>query len=270
MNHTFAICAYKESPYLERCIKSVVNQTEPTNVIICTSTPNAHIENLAKKYRIPVYVREGQSDIRDDWNFAYQMADTEYVTITHQDDIYHKDYAKEVGKYVKKHPDTILAMTDYKIVNEQNEVRGDIALLVKKILKLPLRIPVLADKKKVKLAIQSLGNAICCPSVCYHKEFIQWQREVNPEEGHVPLFQSDMKYALDWETFYDLAKLTGRFTYIPKVLFYYRMHEGTTTKKCLKDNRKTEEEIQMFRKFWPEWVVKLVMKGYRLSYRSYE
>lgn len=270
MDHTFSICAYKESPYLERCIKSVVKQTEPTNVIICTSTPNKHIDNLAKKYNIPVYVREGKSDIRDDWNFAYEVAETEYVTITHQDDIYHKNYAKEMSKYVEKYPDTIIAMTDYKIINEDNKARGDIALIIKMILKLPLRIPVLADRRSVKLAVQSLGNAICCPSVCYHKELIQWQREVELAGGYVPLFQSEMKYALDWETFYDLAKLVGRFTYIPKMLFYYRMHEGTTTKKCLKDNRKTEEEIMMFKKFWPEWLVKLVMRVYKLSYKSYE
>ena len=25
-DHTFAVCAYKESPYLESCIKSLVNQ----------------------------------------------------------------------------------------------------------------------------------------------------------------------------------------------------------------------------------------------------
>lgn len=25
-NHTFAICAYKESPYLEECIQSLMNQ----------------------------------------------------------------------------------------------------------------------------------------------------------------------------------------------------------------------------------------------------
>ena len=27
-NHTFAICAYKESKYLEECINSVLNQEE--------------------------------------------------------------------------------------------------------------------------------------------------------------------------------------------------------------------------------------------------
>lgn len=284
MNHTFAICAYKESPYLERSIQSVVNQRVPSKVILCTSTPNEYIKKLAEQYHLSMYVREGESDIQDDWNFAYQMADTEYVTIAHQDDIYQKEYTKELLAAFRKYPDTILAMTDYRIINQKDQVRGDISLLIKQILKFPLRIPLLANKRWVKLGVQSLGNAICCPSVCYHKTLIQEQRKLEAAEGkdyvnknaaqeketEAPLFQSDMKYALDWDGFYALAHLKGRFTYVTKELFYYRMHDGTTTQACLKNNQKSEEEIQMFRKFWPEWVVKIIMKAYKLSYRSYE
>lgn len=285
MMHTFAICAYQESPYLERAIQSVLNQAVSTKVILCTSTPNEYIEKLAEKYHIPVYVREGKSDIQDDWNFAYQMADTEYVTIAHQDDIYRENYTKELLDAFQKYPDTILAMTDYKIINQEDAVRGDVSLLIKQILKLPLRIPFLANKRWVKLRVQSLGNAICCPSVCYHKSLIQKQRTeevfAKTDSAHreaykkekgadAPLFQSNMKYALDWDGFYALAHLKGRFTYVAKELFYYRMHDGTTTQKCLKNNQKSEEEIQMFRKFWPKWVVRMIMKAYKLSYRSYE
>ena len=32
-DHTFAICAYKESQYLEECIKSVKNQTVNTETL---------------------------------------------------------------------------------------------------------------------------------------------------------------------------------------------------------------------------------------------
>ena len=37
-NHTFVICAYKESKYLEECIKSLINQTVKSNIIMTTST----------------------------------------------------------------------------------------------------------------------------------------------------------------------------------------------------------------------------------------
>lgn len=42
-DHTFAVCAYKESPYLEECLASLVRQTVSSNRIIVTSTDNDYI-----------------------------------------------------------------------------------------------------------------------------------------------------------------------------------------------------------------------------------
>ena len=97
LTHTYAICAYKDSPYLEACIRSLLRQTIPASVILCTSTPSPYLQRTAKKYGLPFFVRDGESDIQDDWNFAYEKAASRLVTIAHQDDIYHKDY----GKYVQ-------------------------------------------------------------------------------------------------------------------------------------------------------------------------
>lgn len=47
-NHTFAILAYKESQYLEECIKSVMKQKDNSKVVIMTQTPNEFISKLAK------------------------------------------------------------------------------------------------------------------------------------------------------------------------------------------------------------------------------
>ena len=259
LDHTFAVCAYGESPYLEKSIYSVIKQSVKSKVIICTSTPNCYIENLAKKYHLPYYVRKGKSSLQDDWNYAYDKAETEYVTLAHQDDIYHKDYLKYMAKYLSQYPNTLIAMTDYRIINQDGKVRWDGSLLVKQILKFPLQVPLLADKKWVKLGIQSFGNGICCPSVCYHKKVLG---------KHI--FQSGYHYALDWDTFVEIAKKSGRFTYIMKKLFYYRIHDGSATKVCLKNQEKMIEEQEMFRKFWPDPVVKMLMHFYKLGYRSYE
>ena len=55
-DHTFAICAYKESPYLEECIKSLLAQKEKSNVIMVTSTPCDYISNMAHKYGVQLYI----------------------------------------------------------------------------------------------------------------------------------------------------------------------------------------------------------------------
>ena len=74
--HTFAVCAYKESEYLEECIQSLINHDYKSKIIIATSTPNDYIDSLAKKYDIPVYVNEGEGGITQDWNFALSKVDT--------------------------------------------------------------------------------------------------------------------------------------------------------------------------------------------------
>ena len=48
-NHTFAICAYKESPYLEECIQSLMNQTVKSDILIATATPSKYIDDIAAK-----------------------------------------------------------------------------------------------------------------------------------------------------------------------------------------------------------------------------
>ena len=99
-NHTFAICAYKESQYLEECIKSTLNQTIKTNIIICTSTPNDFIKNLAKKYNIDLFINTSKTGIGPDWNFAVSKAKTNLVTVTHQDDTYNENYVEEILKII--------------------------------------------------------------------------------------------------------------------------------------------------------------------------
>ena len=52
--HTFLVLAYKESPYLENAVKSVLNQEYPSKVVIGTSTDNEYIRSIADKYHLDV------------------------------------------------------------------------------------------------------------------------------------------------------------------------------------------------------------------------
>ena len=88
--HCFVLLAYKESEYLEECIKSLVNQSVKSNIVIATSTPNKYISNLAKKYKLDIIENKGKKGIANDFNFALNCVDNELVTIAHQDDLYEK------------------------------------------------------------------------------------------------------------------------------------------------------------------------------------
>ena len=170
--HVFAIPAYGQSPWLETCIRSLKVQSQPSPVILCTSSPSEFLEQMAEKYELPLYVRQGESGIRDDWNYAYVMADGEYVTIAHQDDVYHKEYAAELLKAAGKWPDMTVFTTDYVITKGGKTITGDRLLWVKRILRLPLRCPTFNGFTWVKRLPLMLGNSICCPATTYHKSLL--------------------------------------------------------------------------------------------------
>ena len=67
LKHTFVVCAYKESRYLESCVRSLVNQTVKSNIIMATSTENEHIKKIAGKYNIPGYfeIRKGKRVVKN-------------------------------------------------------------------------------------------------------------------------------------------------------------------------------------------------------------
>ena len=99
--HTFVIPAYKESPFIEQCIQSLLAQSVKSNIIITTSTPTDFIKEIAKKYDLPYYIND-KKGIAADWNFALSKVTTPLATIAHQDDIYEPSYAESVIKATNK------------------------------------------------------------------------------------------------------------------------------------------------------------------------
>lgn len=258
MEHTFAICAYKESPYLEQCIRSLQNQSYPSKIILCTSTPNVYIENLANTYNIEIFIHKNSTGIASDWNFAYRNARTKWVTIAHQDDIYRKNYTKTLLFYKAKYPDISVFSSSSITIKKGRLMEWGKIEIIKKILRLPLVIPSLNHFTQVKLMGLRFGNPIICPSCAYNKDLCG-------EE----IFSSDFSFVLDWETLIRLAKKKGRFIVYEKPLIFYRVHDGSETKAAILDQRRMKEEAILFHRLLPKKIANWVKKAYRSSYEAY-
>ncbi len=257
-NHTFAICAYKESRYLEKCVQSLVNQTVNSKIIMCTSTPCEYINNIVRKYNLNMYIREGTSDIKDDWNFAYNSADSKYVTVVHQDDEYDSKYLQGfIDKLVKNKKEVTIFLTDYQPLKD-GVISKDVNCKIRKLLRIPIKSSVLSNVKFFKKSILSFGNSICCPTVTYNKELLGDS-----------IFTSDMKFNIDWDTFLKIANIKGRFLYNSNPLVYYRVHDEATSKEFIDNNKRYTEDTEMFNKFWPRWVTKIIMHFYVKAYETY-
>ena len=257
--HTFVICAYGESPYLEACIRSLLSQTEKSRILCATSTPGPWLRRLLDRYQIPLHVREGEPGIAADWNFAAGLADSRFVTLAHQDDRYSRHYVEELKKAYRRWPDMTVFITDCAVVKNGRLQRPGAMELVKKLLRMPLRLAGLADRTWVKMGALRFGNPMICPSCAYRTDRLP-----------APPFDGRFRFVLDWDCMARLALRPGRFVCAERPLLCYRVHAGAATSACIRDHSREKEEREMFARFWPAWAADLLMRFYRLAYRQYD
>lgn len=254
-DHTFAVCAFGESDYLEECIASLKAQKLKTNIIICTSTPSAFLENIAVKHGLKLYINEEmafKSNIASDWNYAVNMADTPLVTIAHQDDIYKSDYSYKIIEDLNKAASPLIAFTDYAELRNGKEISRIKNLKIKRIMLYPLRYRDLWSSVFVRRRILSFGSPICCPSVTYVKQNLPKQ-----------LFLEGYKVNLDWQAWERFSRLKGDFVFVNDVLMLHRIHEESETSRNIGDSNRTREDFDMFCRFWPKWIARIIEHWYK-------
>ena len=256
-DHTFAVCAYKESPYLASCVESLMAQTVRTNVIMATSTPNASIRCVAREYGLPLYESGRPSGICADWNHAASRATTPLVTIAHQDDVYLPRYAERMLALMNEEKRPLIFFTDYGELRDGSPCDSNRLLGIKRTLLAPLKARSLRSSKLVRRRILSCGSAICCPSVTMCVPNLP-----------SPVFVSTMKSNLDWEAWERISRLDGAFLYCPEVLMRHRIHEGSETSHLIRDDTRTKEDLAMLEKFWPRPVARLVNRVYAAGQAS--
>ncbi len=249
--HTFAICAYKESPYLEECIQSLKKQSLQSRIIMVTSTPNDFIAEMAEKYQIAYFVNQGEGGITQDWNFAYACAKTPYITIAHQDDVYERDYLKTAMGMLKTSKKPLIFFSDYFEVRDGKKVIKNRLLTIKRMMLLPLRLSVFQSSVWIRRRILSFGSPICCPSVTFAAKNL-------PKV----VFQNGFRACEDWEAWEMISKYKGDFLYSKKSLMGHRIHEDSETSAIIGDNQRSGEEYKMFLKFWPPFIAKYLVRIY--------
>jgi len=257
MNHTFVIPAYKESPYLEECVKSLQSQTVKSKILITTSTPSEFLNTISVKYEIPLIVNPERKGIVQDWNFAFSLADTDHVTLAHQDDVYCVDYAEKCMKKAEKHPGNLIIFTGYSELYGSEKVSNNLLLIIKRILLLPYFFTDNIDNKVIKKSLLLFGSPISCPGVMYNKK-------------NLKDFSFDEKFTvnMDWNAWIELAGRKGSFVYEKRTLFLHRIHEEAETSKAFSDSRRNDEDLVLFKKMWPDIIARLLAKLYSLSYRT--
>ncbi len=255
---TFAICAYKESPYLEDAILSALEQTIPVKILIATSTPSAYIENIARKYDLPYFVNTESRGIAADWNFALKQVQTPYAAILHQDDIYFPDYAEKITRGFEKNPDSLIAFSDYCDLMADGKYHPyRFYLWIKRLLLWAFYLKSSHRSYLLKKSAVVWGNAICCPAVSYNMHLLK-----------NVVFDTSYSVNLDWAKWLELAGKKGAFTFIPRILMAHRIADSMETAQAIADHRRFDEDLRIFQQIWGRAFARFLMFFYRFACNS--
>lgn len=248
--HTFAICTYQDSPYLEQCLRSLVNQTVKSKMLISTSTPTNKVTELSQKYGIELYIHDKGGSIGKDWNAAWEHVNTRFITIIHQDDVYMPRFLETNMKKLSISNDSILAYTNYCEIDSNSTVKPrNRNLKIKDLMLFVMKVGTISNF--IRNRVLSMGSPICCPAVTYNKAMLEGFR-----------FSANVSATVDWDAFYRINRYKGKWFYTNEKLMYHRIHSGSETSASIEKNERTIEELNMFKRYWPKPVAEKLISYY--------
>lgn len=259
MEHTFAIPVYLAAPNLATLVESLrVQAGDPSEILLATSTPSAELEAFAKRHGLALHINPRHIDIAADWNFALSAAQTQWVTLAHQDDYFVSPYVARLSSALRRHPIGVLAFCDYSEHSPLGARPTNINLRIKRALRQRAfgRRECIADTRD-KVRLLSLGNPICCPSVMFNRSLLADFR-----------FPAGFQTNLDWMAWLELAQRPGGFVYVRERLVSKGVHAGSETTATIANRAREREDRAIFEALWPGPVAAALASFYRLGYRA--
>ena len=259
MDHTFSIPVYRAAPNLAILVESLRLQAgDASEILLATSTPSTELEAFAKRHALVLHINPRRVDIAADWNFALSVAQSQLVTLAHQDDYFAPPYVAQLSSALSRHPTGVLAFCDYSEHTPLAPRPANINLRIKRALRQRAfggRECIGETKDKVRLL--SLGNPICCPSVMFNRSLLADFR-------FPPGFQTN----LDWMAWLELARRPGGFVYVPERLVSKGVHAASETTATIASRAREREDRAIFDALWPKPVAAALASLYRLGYRA--
>ena len=142
-------------------------------------------------------------------------------------------------------------------IREGKKIVDNQLLKMKRLLLSPLKIKVFQNSRFVRRRSLALGDGICCPAVTFATQNL-------PKQVFTVHFRSDE----DWEAWERLSKMKGTFAYDSTMQMGHRIHEESETSIIIGDNARSQEDYEMYCKFWPKWIAKLLVNVYSKSQDS--
>ena len=126
--YSFVLPAFK-ARFLKEAIDSILAQTYTNfELIIVNDASPEDLDAIVNSYddpRIQYYINEkniGGKALVEQWNYCISLANSEYIILASDDDIYDKDYLLEMNRLVDKYPEAYVFRPRVQYINNNSEV----------------------------------------------------------------------------------------------------------------------------------------------------
>ena len=101
MEYTIIITVYNKEKYIERCLKSIINQTNKNyKIMVVNDGSTDKSEEIITKYKKDIiYYYKENSGVADTRNFAINKVDTKYFLFVDADDYIENNLIETISKY---------------------------------------------------------------------------------------------------------------------------------------------------------------------------
>jgi glycosyltransferase involved in cell wall biosynthesis len=259
MDHSFVIPVYGAAPHLAALIESLQVQTSlRSEILLSSSTPSPELAAIAKRLGLPLHINPQRIDIAADWNFALARAETQFVTLAHQDDIFAPGYVVQMNSALRRNPAGLLAFCDYSEHTPLGARPVNVNLRIKRALRRrAFGARECITETRDKLRLLSLGNPVCCPSVMFNRRYLDNFA-----------FPGGFKTNLDWMAWLELARRPGGFVYVRECLLSKGVHTDSETSATIANRAREREDREIFDTLWPRPVAALLATLYKFGYRA--
>jgi glycosyltransferase involved in cell wall biosynthesis len=214
---TVCIPVYNPGLFLEASIDSILaqNYTEFKLLVIDDNSVEP-VKQIIGEYsdpRIEFHQNQENLGLVGNWNKCLKLAQGDYVTVFHQDDIMHPENLQQKIALFEANPDVGLVFSDIQRIDSQGRILG------RHLSPHPQVNSILTGDQLFAL-IAASGNIISCPSVVMSRKCYQ----------RLGLFDSRLQFAVDLEMWMRIAT-SYNVGYLANPLVYHRVHPDQETRR---------------------------------------
>ncbi len=232
---------FNGASFLRRTLESLLAQTYRDFTLVCIDDLSADDSlSIARSFtdgRMRVMRNDVRRGLGGNWNAAFDAAETSYLVIAHQDDVYEPRFLEATLDVLEEHPRAFMAHTRALYIDEEERPEPAAALRFKDTF-WPDAEPYQREPRQ-ELATLQKGNYIICPAVMFRMSAV----------ATIGRFNENYRFVTDWE--YWMRGLLAGFTIAGTHarLIRWRRHSGSATTQEEATLRRYDEELALL-----EWL----------------